>query len=70
MEYGPLLMYTQLPLKQSPMLKNLKLWLEGHPHFNVDPKWGSLVIEWVSSLLSPESQCVCVYLMVLSCRVH
>lgn len=29
------------------MLKNLKLWLEGHPHFNVDPKWGSLAIEWV-----------------------
>ena len=29
------------------MLKNLKLWLEGHPHFNVDSKWGPLVIEWV-----------------------
>jgi hypothetical protein len=36
----------RLPLKQSPMLKNLKFWLEGHPHFNVDSKWGSLVIEW------------------------
>ena len=41
----------QLPLKQSPMLKNLKLWLEGHPHFNVDPKWGSLAIEWVRRIL-------------------
>jgi hypothetical protein len=44
--------YPQLPLKQSPMLKNLKLWLEGHPHFNVDPQWGPLAIEW--GALKPE----------------
>ena len=39
----------QLPLKQSPSLKSLRLWLEGHPHYNVDPTWGPLVIEWVSA---------------------
>jgi len=33
------------------MLKNLSLWLEGHPHFNVEADWGDLVIEWVSKLL-------------------
>ena len=37
----------KLPLKQSPMLKNLRLWLEGHPHYNVEHTWGPLVIEWV-----------------------
>ena len=49
-----LVFYPQLPLKQSPMLKNLKLWLEGHPHFNVDPQWGPLAIEWVSYSLLKE----------------
>jgi len=39
----------RLPLKQSPSLKSLRLWLEGHPHYNVDPTWGPLVIEWVSA---------------------
>jgi len=31
------------------MLKNLRLWLEGHPHFNVEANWGPVVMEWVSS---------------------
>ena len=44
-----LLLFAQLPLKQSPMLKNLRLWLEGHPHYNVQHTWGALVIEWVST---------------------
>lgn len=36
----------KLPLNHSPMLKNLRLWLDGHPHFNVEPQWGALVREW------------------------
>ncbi len=42
------LCFVQLPLRQSPTLKNLSLWLDGHPHFNVEPNWGPVVIEWVS----------------------
>jgi hypothetical protein len=29
------------------MLKNLRMWLDGHPHFNVEAAWGPLVVEWV-----------------------
>ena len=29
------------------MLKNLRMWLDGHPHFNVEAVWGPLVKEWV-----------------------
>eukprot|EP00731_Ephydatia_muelleri_P027006 Em0018g1106a len=36
----------RLPLRQSPALKNLQLWLQGHPHYNVDSDWGPLVTEW------------------------
>ncbi|CAI8021600.1 Chromodomain-helicase-DNA-binding protein 7 [Geodia barretti] len=59
----------RLPLKQSPMLKNLKFWLEGHPHFNVDSKWGSLVIEWVRSL-KPYSLSLEFHKVFVKCRVH
>ena len=41
----------QLPLKQSPTLKTLLNWLQGHPHYNVDAKWGPLVLEWVCDCL-------------------
>ena len=42
----------QLSLKQSPTLKTLQMWLQGHPHYNVDPSWGQLVLEWVSAQLA------------------
>ena len=37
----------QLPMNHSPALKKLESWLKVHPHFNVEPKWGPLVIAWV-----------------------
>ena len=39
--------------------KNLQLWLQGHPHYNVGSEWGPSVTEWVCCCV-----CVCVCVCV------
>ena len=42
------LVFHQLPWNHSPALKKLESWLKAHPHYNVEARWGPLVIAWVS----------------------